>query len=128
MTKLTAADKEALERAIQLARAANQEEREHIDNVMAREGWLGAGESAVFFCQTRALRLRPWQPLLYWFRSDADIQAGLQQPYGVDGERAGAELVSRLLRCGLSRYEPEPLVALERAESARRDERVVEPQ
>jgi len=60
---LSAADREALERAIQLARAANREEREHIDNVMTREGWLGAGEAAVFFCQTRALRLRPWQPL-----------------------------------------------------------------
>jgi hypothetical protein len=82
----------------------------------------------VFFCQTRALRLRPWQPLLYWFRSAADIEAGLAQPYGVDGERANAELVQRLLRCGLSRYEPDPINALERAESARRDERVVEPQ
>jgi hypothetical protein len=40
---LSAADREALERAIQLARAANREEREHIDNVMTREGWLGAG-------------------------------------------------------------------------------------
>jgi hypothetical protein len=122
--RLSQADYEALARALELARSSSVEEAEHLADVEAREGWLGAAESAVFFLQTRALALKPWQPLLYWFRSASDIEAGLRQPHGVNGERAAAELVQRLLKCGLSRYEPDPRNALRRAERARRNARV----
>jgi hypothetical protein len=126
MTTLSRVDREALDRALRMARAESVEEREHLDRVMAREGWQGAAESAVYHLQDRALKLRPWQPPPYWIRDlEGDLAAGDD---GISGRYRAALLTQRLLRAGLSRFEPDPLGALERAESARRDDRVVEPQ
>jgi Arc/MetJ family transcription regulator len=122
--KLSRADREALERALALVRAESKQERERVDEMLANEGWERAARYCAYACQDRALHLRPWMTPPCWLRTDADVAAALAQPYGVDGKRAAGELVQRLLAHGLSRYEPDPLRALEPVENARRDERV----
>jgi hypothetical protein len=109
---LTAVDREALQRGLELMRAESEQERERIERELAQYGWRHAAETAVYHCQDSRLHLRPWQPPPCWLRTDEDVQAGLAQPFGVDGRRAAAELVQRLLAAGLSRYEPDPVGAL----------------
>ena len=88
----------------------------------SREGWQWAAETAAYQCQDKALKLRPWQPPPCWIRDpDGDLAAGDD---GIGGRYAAAKLTRRLLQAGLSRFEPDPVDALEAVESARRDERV----
>jgi hypothetical protein len=122
MTTLSRVDREALDRALRIARAESAEEAAHIDRLMAARGWQWAAESAVYHLQCKALRLRPWQPPPCWIRDlEGDLAAGDD---GISGRYRAALLTQRLLRAGLSRFEPDPVAALERAESTRRDERV----
>ncbi len=60
--KLSKVDREALQRALAMARAESEQERAHIDRVLAEEGWREAAETAAYHLQDRALKLRPWQP------------------------------------------------------------------
>ena len=123
--RLSKTDREAMERAIALVRAESRQEHERVDEMVAKEGWERAARYCCYARQDIALHLKPWMTPPCWLRTDADVAAALAQPYGVDGKRAAGELVQRLLANGLSRYEPDPLRALEReVENARRDERV----
>jgi hypothetical protein len=51
--KLSRVDREALERALKMVRAESAAEREHIDRVMAKEGWQRAGESDIPLSEPR---------------------------------------------------------------------------
>src|SRR5262249_26095265 len=120
--KLSPVDREALERALATAKAESAQERDRFDREVAERGWQWAAETAAYHCQDSALKLRPWQPPPCWIRDvEGDLAAGDD---GISGRHAAALLTQRLLRAGLSRFEPDPLGALERAESTRRDERV----
>jgi hypothetical protein len=116
--KLTKADRDALRRALEMARAGSEEEREHIDRVLAEDGWQRAAETAAYHCQDDALRLKPWQPPPAWIRNlQRDLATGDD---GIRGRYAAAKLVQRLLARGLSRFEPDPLRALAEVEAAAR--------
>jgi hypothetical protein len=118
-TKLTRADQEALQRAIDIARAQSAEERAHIDRELAEDGWQHAAETAAYHCQDSALRLKPWQTPPCWLRTDAAVQVALlTPPPDVRGRQMAAELVQELLAAGLSRFEPDPLRALAKADKA----------
>jgi len=109
---LSDVDREALTRALEMARAESEEERKHIDRVLAEDGWQQAAETAAYHCQDARLHLRPWQPPPCWIRNLAgDLAAGND---GVGGRYAAAKLVQRLLAAGLSRFEPDPEAALKR--------------
>jgi hypothetical protein len=119
-TKLVArADQEALQRALELARAQSPQECAHIERELAEDGWQHAAETAAYHCQDRELRLKPWQTPPCWLRTDADVKAALATPPpDLKGRRFAAELVQQLLAAGLSRYEPDPLRALAKADKA----------
>jgi hypothetical protein len=124
--RLSRIDREALTRALKMARAESEAERERFDREVAQRGWQHAAEAAAYHCQDRALKLRPWQPPPCWIRDlEGDLAAGDD---GISGRYRAALLTQRLLRAGISRFEPDPLGALAQAESARRDERVGEPE
>ena len=53
--KLSKVDREALQRALEMARAHSEQEREHIDRVLAEDGWQQAAETAAYHFQDRAL-------------------------------------------------------------------------
>jgi len=125
MTKpspINSVDREALTRALEMARAESAQERERFDREITERGWQWAAETAAYHCQDSALKLRPWQPPPCWIRDlEAELAAGDD---GIGGRYAAARLTQRLLRAGLSKFEPTPIAALEAAESAR----VGEPQ
>ena len=102
---LTEIDRDALRRALALARAESDGEREHLDAIEAQSGWQEAAESAAYHCQCRALRLKPWQ---------APPCHGGPDEIGIGyGNTAGEVRLRRRLReAGLSLYEPDPHAAL----------------
>jgi len=115
MRKLNPVDREALKRAIEIARS-DPEERKVIDRLMEKEGWFAAAQQAVYHCQRELIRPRLWQPI----PSDIDdIEGTLAKgDDGLGGSYRAALLLKRMLAAGLSRYEPRPVEAL--AEARRR--------
>jgi hypothetical protein len=106
-------DREALQRALEIARrdprrAAQLEWKEKT------YGWYDAAHLAAYICQCEGLMLRPWQdPPLY-----GDSTDGVDDFEGA-GRAHAADLLRRLLAAGLSRFEPEPMQALARAEAVK---------
>ena len=117
-TELTTADLDALRRAFETARAESDEEREHLDSIEAREGWESAAQSASYHLQCRNLRLKVWEAPPMHVHGDE-----IGQNYGTKAKEV--KLKRRMLALGISIFEPDPISAIERVESARRDERVV---
>jgi hypothetical protein len=126
---LTEADLEALTRALATARRM-EEKRAVIERELAKEGFLEAASTAAYVCQNRALELKPWEWPVCWLKTanpDA-LLLGLKQarPDGKDlnGQRRATLLLRKLLRLGLSRFEPDPLQAIEKAEAKAKAARV----
>jgi hypothetical protein len=73
--------------------------------------WVEVADFAAFHVQNKALRLRPWEepPSVY---SEADADEG-----GTDGQR----LLHKMLQAGLSRYEPDPRMALNKKRTHERE-------
>jgi hypothetical protein len=104
-------DLEALTRAMEVA-SRDPRFAKHLEWRAETYGWADAARFAAYSCQCDALKLRPWQdPPMYGDSTD-----------GIDdfpnaGRAAAADLLKRLLGAGLSRFEPEPMKALARAET-----------
>jgi hypothetical protein len=93
--ELSAADRDALERALALAKA---ERPEQIGRMLSEDPWMEAASFAAYHCQIRALQLKPWQsPPCYGH---------------LDGDTGATILLKRLLDAGLSRWEPDPVGVL----------------
>ena len=122
MRKLGRIDREALSRALEIVRNRPEKEdpgrREQVDHLMKHEGWFTAADFCCYCCQSELIRPRLWQPIPADI-DPADIETILARgDDGLGGEYAAARVLKRMLRAGLSRYEPEPLKAL--AEAKRR--------
>jgi hypothetical protein len=116
--RLSRVDREAMTRAISIARQESPAQRMQIDEKLANEPWQEVGEFAAYCCQDAVLRLKPWQVPPCWL-SDADVQAArLTPPPDFQGYQLAAQLVQELIAAGLSRYEPDPLRALAKADKA----------
>ena len=102
-------DREALERAIELARKQDAGRRRQIDDMLADPArpWFETATFASYVMQCRTLHLKPWQtPPVH---ADEDADAG-DAPH--TGYAEAQALLRRLLAAGLSRWEPEPLKRL----------------
>jgi hypothetical protein len=112
--ELNPVDQEALERAIEICRTQKAPaDRTQIEHKLETEPWVDVGTFASYSCQVDSLHLKPWQPPPCWVDDVvADINAGND---GVGGQYQAAKLLQRMLDAGLSRYEPDPLKALEKA-------------
>ena len=122
MRKLSRIDREALSRALEIVRNRPEKEdpgrREQVDHLMKHEGWFTAADFCCYCCQSELIRPRLWQPTPADI-DPADIETILARGDDApNGNYAAAKLLKRMLRAGLSRYEPEPLKAL--AEAKRR--------
>lgn len=115
-TKLSVVDREALERAIELARAESAAQRQQIEDMLATRGWERTARFAAYCCQDAALNLRPWQTPPCWILGDPDrlLAAQTADP----DHRRAAVLCRKLLDLGLSRYEPDPIDAIAHRERA----------
>lgn len=96
---LTEADFDAMRRAIAAARRESPGRSRQIDDKLRRESFEAVGRFASFSCQIASLNLMPWESTLVY----------------ADSPEAHA-LLRRLLDAGLSRFEPDPIAALEQAE------------
>jgi len=104
-------DREAFERAIEMARRQDPATRTQIDEMLKERSWLDAARQAVYSCQFHSLHLKLWQPPPCWVDDiEADLAAGDD---GNLGRYAAARLLKRMLAASLSRYEPDPITALE---------------
>jgi len=107
-------DREALQRALLLCRVESAARAKQIVSMLARQPWERVAVFAASCVQYRSLPLQPWQTV----PCRANL-ADLDQPLGdASGRRESAELLKRLLDANLSRFEPDPIAALERAEAA----------
>ena len=115
---VSAVDEDALKRCIETMRASKTPgEQQQIERMLAEDDWWDVAAFAAFSCQMDALHLKPWQPPPCWVEDPvAVINAGND---GVGGQYAAARLLRRMLDAGLSRYEPDPLGALERTKPPR---------
>jgi hypothetical protein len=105
-------DREALTRAIALTTERTRDEprrdgETQIEHMLKNRPWREVGEFAAYGQQMHALQLRPWQHPPCW--------VGTDDP---DPEHAPAvALLKRLLANNLSRFEPDPVAALQAVEA-----------
>lgn len=95
-------DREALERCLAIA---CEDEPYRLERLKS-DPWLEVAEAAAYHCQYESMNLRPWDFPPCW--SD------------VDGTGPAGDIVRRLKAAGLSRFEPDPLAALEAKRRRRR--------
>jgi len=125
--KLNSIDREALGRALKLILGRPEREdpgrREQVERLLREEGWFVAADFCVYCCQMELVRPRLWQPV----PSDiTDIEGTLAKgDDGLGGSYRAALLLKRMLAAGLSRYEPDPVRALE---AKRRQQTATEPE
>jgi hypothetical protein len=122
MWKLSRIDREALTHALEIVRNRPEKEdpgrRAQVDRLLQEQGWFTAADFCCYCCQSELIRPRLWQPIPADI-DPADLETILARgDDGLGGEYAAARVLKRMLRAGLSRYEPEPLKAL--AEAKRR--------
>jgi hypothetical protein len=97
-------DLDALQRAMARARKRDRFRAQQLDAKLLDEAWDEVAQFAAYGCQIEALHLKPWEhPPMY-----GDI-AGAQP--------AAAALLQKMLAAGLSRWEPDPMAALEAADA-----------
>jgi hypothetical protein len=102
-------DGDALTRALIWYRARSQDRSSQLDYIIKRDGWRKAAEFCAGSAQRHHLQLRPWMPPPCWCELGEDDDER-QAP----GRRAASELLARMLAAGLSRFEPDPINALDR--------------
>ena len=114
----TAIDRAAMTLAIGRARAESADSRERIEEILAREGFAEAGETAAYWAQDTALRLRPWQTPPCWVHDiEGELAAG-DDGDDVHGRKRAARLLRRMRDLGISRWHPDPVAAIAEAEAA----------
>jgi hypothetical protein len=109
---LSAVDRDALKRAIEIAKAESPGRAAQITDKLKTESWRAVAEFAAYVAQHVSLKTRPWE------FAPVDVDEDDPIPDGDDVHRRGRaiKLLRRLLKAGLSPYEPSPIEALARVE------------
>jgi hypothetical protein len=112
-TRLTEADTEALQRALEAVRMESKEDAARLDSLAERQGWFEAASTAAYRCQVRNLHLRPWHcpPM------DCGDVVFKNGGYGNTAKEVRLRL--RMKALGLSVFEPFPAEALEQVAGRR---------
>jgi hypothetical protein len=105
--RLSPIDREALERAIVLARASDPPHDQQIASMLKDRPWLEVALFAAYACQDENLRLKSWQPPPCWMGDERPVD-----DFPAAGRVAAWELRRRLIASGLSQFEPDPIGAL----------------
>jgi len=107
---MTKVDRDALELAMKLIRH-NPLRAEQIDSKLKDEPWEKVAKFAADVLQFERLHLKPWH----------ETPAFVDEDNPPARDREAAQLCRRMLALGISRYDPDPLGAVEAAEAARPD-------
>ena len=100
---MTRNDRDALRLAVALARNEDIYRAKQIDAKLEDEPWEDVAEFAAWCCQTRALRLDPWQ--MPPCHGDS-----VHHP-----DPEAKKLLRQMLDLGISRWHPDPMAAIEEA-------------
>ena len=111
---LSEVDVAALKLALATARARDAA---WVDELLRTEPWFKAARAAAICCQERALKLRPWQ---CWPPAAVEVDDVDMVGYEHRGITQSAALLRKMLRVGVSRFHPSPLVAIEQAKAKAR--------
>jgi hypothetical protein len=103
-------DHDALGRAIALTCKESVGRRRQVESMLQERPWEAVGRFCATLLQGGSLRLKPWES------APAEV-TNLDSRY--PDERMAAQLVQELSTLGLSKYEPDPLAAIERARLAK---------
>ena len=101
---LDAVDRDALTRAMQIAIRRDPGRAQQLQSKLQDEPWREVAEFAAYGCQMHALSLRPWR----------DPPCHADEDETKPRDKAAQRLLRKMLAAGVSRYEPDPLAALER--------------
>ena len=97
---LDAADRDALERCMEIAKRDRAEQLE--GKLLQGDPWIEVAEFASYSCQLHALNLKPWEsPPCHADEDDPD-----------ERDKKAQHLLRKMLAAGVSRYDPDPLTAL----------------
>jgi hypothetical protein len=110
-------DRKALQLAVERCCAESPGRRDQITAKLQEEPWEDVAEFCAYSCQVDALHLKPWQWPPCWITDPDNLEADGSLD-AKDGRRNAAELLRKMLRAGVSRYECEPLAP--RSEAFRR--------
>jgi len=119
MPKLSSIDRAALERAIELKRDRSPADRREIDERLKTRPWFEVAVDAVYCCQRSLIAPRLWQKQPHDIEVDEIETIIARGPDGLGGEYQAAKLLRRMLKAGLSKFEPQPLQALAEAKARR---------
>jgi hypothetical protein len=106
--KLTKIDEDALRRAVDQARREPMK-AEQLDGIEKQSGRIEAQMTSAYHCQVRNLKLKPWE--------SPPMHGDVVNARSGDGRDKARELLDRLLAANLSRFEPNPLQALQAIEA-----------
>jgi hypothetical protein len=104
-------DRDAMRRAISILRGRGGEDQRQIEEMLSERGFAEAGPFAAYLLQCSRLVLKPWMAPPCAAHEEVG-PTEYDDCYG--NRRAEVELLRRLLAAGLSRWEPDPVAALER--------------
>src|SRR5262245_46762963 len=105
--ELPADDREALERAIALTLAEDDQGRvEQVQQKLVEDTWWEGATFCAYVRQTQALQLKPWEVPPCWLEED-DIATIIAAGSG-DRRYDAAALGQRLLAAKKSLFEPDP--------------------
>lgn len=109
------ADIAAMTRAIGTVRSWGSEYDAQITEKITEDSWDVAGRFCAIWAQGRKLQCKPWQICPAGLR---DIDAALAEPPDdYRGLHNAALLLQRMLAAGVSKFDPDPIAALEAAEA-----------
>lgn len=117
--QLSQVDREAVTRAIELKRARSPADRREVDDMLKTHSWFEVAEDAVYCCQRSLIAPRLWQKQPHDIEVDEIETIIARGPDGLGGEYQAAKLLRRMLKAGLSKFEPQPLQALAEAKARR---------
>jgi len=98
-------DRAALTQALAMCRAEGEGRAWQIDEKLKDEPWESVARFAASCCQSRTLKLQPWDTPPCGVSEDDDGESNAD----------AVKLLRKMLAAGVSRFHPDPLAAIEAA-------------
>lgn len=113
-------DRAALARAVDLTLRDDPPDPgrvRQVSEMLAERDWFAVASFCAYHQQMSRLRLGPHQQPPCWLFGNEDriIALGRAGSTGVNFDYDAARLTKRMLRCGVSPYDPDPVAAVARA-------------
>jgi hypothetical protein len=97
-------DLKALRECIEIQKKREPDRVEQIESMLRERSWLEAAQFACYSVQMDVLRLKPWE----------------SPPCSSSGDEAAQKLLWKMLKAGVSEFDPDPLAALPAVAKRRR--------